>query len=568
MTQPIGWKAIAITLGALLFSPIHLQAQDAKSENPSLKQLFDVLQQNKVYLFKNQTLSALHQTSEKKLIKLLKENQKLIQISIKDGRALTASHDRLVLPGDMGVVLLRIGNRSEKIKLVQKSYNFAERRDPIPVKLAAISTTWVALKLENVPAGKNSLIIELKKPSGKSLIAIVDVTAPQPAKLRINIISDDNGQPVPAMVKLLWNLDRSERRPSSVVDFSSQFDNLGRPDCQRHAKLPGKLSGHLWWCVPGPFDMPIPPGKWEIIIRRGVEHLPIFDSFNAKPGQTIDKTYTPRHWANMPRLGWYSGDDHVHCQITSDRDAERLMTWAQAEDVHLVNVVTMGDVYRTWFQQRGFGPQYRITNSDYVLVPGQECPRTHSGGFGHTLSINTTSYVRDVNKYWLYDWVADKVHDQGGLFGYAHALLTHPYIRRGMSLSLPRHKVDFAEILQYAEMGTDFFYDFLNMGFKLTASAGTDVPWQGTIGEVRMYAYLGQQPFSADAWFDAVKRGRTFVTNGPMIEFHVDNAMPGDEIILNKSRKLRIKARVWGHPQRMVPKKLQIVRHGETIKSI
>jgi hypothetical protein len=137
-----------------------------------------------------------------------------------------------------------------------------------------------------------------------------------------------------------------------------------------------------------------------------------------------------------------------------------------------------------------------------------------------------------------------------------------------MSLSLPRHKVDFAEILQYAEMGTDFFYDFLNMGFKLTASAGTDVPWQGTIGEVRMYAYLGQQPFSADAWFDAVKRGRTFVTNGPMIEFHVDNAMPGDEIILNKSRKLRIKARVWGHPQRMVPKKLQIVRHGETIKSI
>ncbi|UCD30252.1 MAG: CehA/McbA family metallohydrolase, partial [Planctomycetota bacterium] len=188
-------------------------------------------------------------------------------------------------------------------------------------------------------------------------------------------------------------------------------------------------------------------------------------------------------------------------------------------------------------------------------------------GFGHTLSINTTSWVRDVNKYWLYDWVADTVHAQGGLFGYAHALLTHPYIRRGMSLSSPRHKVDFAEILQYGEMGTDFFYDFHNMGFKLAASAGTDVPWQGTIGEVRMYAYIGDQPFSADAWFDAVRKGRTFVTNGPMIDLRVDQAIPGDEIVLKENRKLRIKVRAWGDPERMVPSKLEIVRHGEVIRS-
>ena len=370
------------------------------------------------------------------------------------------------------------------------------------------------------------------------------------------------------MVKLRWKLDRQDRMPTNAVDFASQFDNLGRASAHRHATLPGRLSDHEWWCVPGPIDMLVPPGEWEIVIRHGVEYVPVFDSFTTKPGRPLTRTYRLRHWADMPALGWYSGDAHVHCRLANDTDAERLMIWARAEDVHVVNALKMGDAQRTWFQQRGFGAEYRVVEGDHVLVPGQECPRTHSAGFGHTISLNTTSMVRNVEKYWLYDWVAENVHAQGGLFGYAHTYLTHPYIRRGMSLSASRHHVDFAEILQCGQIGTDFYYDFLNLGFKLAASAGSDVPWQGTIGEVRTYAFIGDQPFSADAWFEAVRKGRTFVTNGPMIELRVDDAMPGDEIAANEPRTLRVKARAWGDPGRTMPTKLEIIRHGKVIESV
>jgi hypothetical protein len=134
-------------------------------------------------------------------------------------------------------------------------------------------------------------------------------------------------------------------------------------------------------------------------------------------------------------------------------------------------------------------------------------------------------------------------------------------------MNVPRQKVDFAEILQFNRLGTDLYYEFLNLGCKLTASSGSDVPWGGTIGEVRAYACLGKKPFSADAWFEAFRRGRTFTTSGPMIEFRVDNALPGDEIRVKADRKLRVHARAWGDPKRMAPVKLEIVRHGEVIRS-
>jgi hypothetical protein len=43
--------------------------------------------------------------------------------------------------------------------------------------------------------------------------------------------------------------------------------------------------------------------------------------------------------------------------------------------------------------------------------------------------------------------------------------------------------------------------------------------------------------------------------------------LPGDELKLKADRKLRIRARAWGDPQRMAPMKLEIVRHGEVIRS-
>ena len=145
--------------------------------------------------------------------------------------------------------------------------------------------------------------------------------------------------------------------------------------------------------MPGPVDMALPRGTWEVVVGRGFEHTPTFETVTIASGKTVTATLRPRRWVKMSERGWWSADDHVHGRLMSDDDARKLITWAVAEDVHLTNLVQMGDIYRTYFQQRGFGAAARVQQHDYVLAPAQECPRTRE--MGHVLTMNLTGVVRD-----------------------------------------------------------------------------------------------------------------------------------------------------------------------------
>ena len=154
--------------------------------------------------------------------------------------------------------------------------------------------------------------------------------------------------------------------------------------------------------------MTLPPGEWEVTIRRGVEHIPIYQTISVASGQVNEFTFQPRRWVDMRQLGWYSGDDHVHCQLLGDGDAGRLMAWVQAEDIHLANVVKMGDLYRTWFEQRGWGPENRVIDGDYVLSPGQECPRTHNRLGPHHPHEHKKNSCATRTSSFLYDWCSTR----------------------------------------------------------------------------------------------------------------------------------------------------------------
>lgn len=489
------------------------------------------------------------------------------KLSIESGKATPPLEKPFKFPGDVGAAILRIRAGDGPTRFTTIDVDQSQNSWDVDVSCAPTGTTWALVGLNHVPAERTSFTVKFKRQGMDDVKTLMDVVTPESGRLKVTILSDDTGKPAPAMVSLVWKTRGIDRKPSTAIEFAPQFDNQGHASGKRKPNLPGPL-GRWFWCVPEPFDMVLPPGKYEIVIARGVEHMPVFETITLEPGGRVNKTYRPRRWVDMRNLGWYSGDDHVHCQILSDDDAERLMAWVQAEDIHVANVVKMGDIYRTWFEQRGWGPAYRVIDGDYVLSPGQECPRTHDQ-IGHTLSMKTTSMVRDTDKYYLYDWVADTVHEQGGLWGYAHVNSGAFNVHRDMSINIPKGKCDFAEVHQFNRLGTDLWYEFLNAGFKVTASCGSDVPWGGSIGEVRLYAYVGDKPFSTDGWFEAVRRGRTIVTSGPMLQFQVNNALPGDEInVKNRGEKLTIKARAWGHPNRLMPTRLEIVRHGEVVHKV
>lgn len=475
--------------------------------------------------------------------------------------------DRLELGADEGGLLIRLEAGSGEGRFVVQDLDQArpEHTGAIRIDAAAEGVTWALVGLHHLPVGPTTFPLEIRIGNERLVRTVLTVVAPAFGELKVDLRDGDSGKETPAMVRITGLATGRDRKPANVVEFGGQFDGNGSPSPQRRVNLPGRLGGP-WWCVAGPFRMALPPGEYEIAVRRGVEHVPVFETITVRSGALTSLTCRPRRWVDMRRQGWFSGDDHVHGRMVSDEDAERLLAWVRAEDIHLANVVKMGDIYRTWFEQRGWGPKYRVAYEDYVLSPGQECPRTHEQ-LGHTLSMNTRGLIRDVDQYFLYDRVADEVRAQGGLFGYAHVNADLFFVHRDMTLNVPRDKVDFGEVLQFNRLGTEVWYEFLNTGFKLTAAAGSDVPWGGSVGEVRMYAHLGSKRFSADAWFEAVRRGRTLVTSGPMLEFRIDDALPGDEIRVKEPRQsLRVRARAWGHAERSLLRQLAVIRHGDVLR--
>ena len=52
------------------------------------------------------------------------------------------------------------------------------------------------------------------------------------------------------------------------------------------------------------------------------------------------------------------------------------------------------------------------------------------------------------------------------------------------------------------------------------------------VGGVRTYAYLGDKEFNYENWSNAIRKGRTYTTSGPLMEFSVEGLFSGDDLKL------------------------------------
>ena len=329
--------------------------------------------------------------------------------------------------------------------------------------------------------------------------------------------------------------------------------------------------------VDGAFDVSVPPGGYTLTISKGFEYIRQIVPLDLGPVAGLSREVRLDRWIDMPARGWYSADDHIHLR-RSPADDPAIVRWIAAEDIHVGNLLEMGDFWATFFSQYAFGPSGRYQEDGRLLSPGQEEPRTPE--VGHTISLGASQFVRVRNDYYSYDRLFDRVHELGGVTGFAHQGMSfHGY--RGMVLNTLRGKTDFLELAQFCvpegPLAVDHYYLFLDLGFKLTALAGSDFPWCGRgpaygfpapavaqIGNARFYAYVGA-PLSFDGWFAALEAGRTFVTTGPIVLLTVNGHLPGDSVDVTPGTRLRVTAEALGHEGQVPLQALEIIGHGRVL---
>ena len=158
--------------------------------------------------------------------------------------------------------------------------------------------------------------------------------------------------------------------------------------------------------VDGAFDVRLPPGSYTLAITKGFEYTADTQTIEIKPGEAVTREVRMRRWMDMPSRGWYSADDHIHLR-RSTADNPAIARWIAAEDIHVGNLLRMGDFWTSVYPQYAFGEAGRYTEAGRLLSPGQEEPRTPE--IGHTISLGASDFVRMQPDYYSFDKLFDRV---------------------------------------------------------------------------------------------------------------------------------------------------------------
>ena len=408
----------------------------------------------------------------------------------------------------------------------------------------------------------------------------------QPAnttRVRFRLVDAQTGKITPAMA-CLSNAGSTEVRlppdgricpgPSTVQQFFSGVSFSPDPNWTGPVrKMQGKGDNNdrsfvyeerpsvPYWKEPviyqtsGDFLIDLPAGRWRIAASHGMEFVPVAEVFEVSGRGELEKTLRFRRWIDLPARGWWSGDVHVHHPSSDQAQREYLLQYARAEDVHVVNLLEMGHHTGLDFVQAGFGEKFRVQRGNFALVSGQEDPRST---FGHIIGLNLQALVRDTTTYDFYDRTFRGIHAQkNALVGFAHFAWNGCDLPRGFPWLVTTGEIDFIEVLQFGLLNRLGYADYLNLGFRLTVAAGSDLPWGSTLGEVRTYVHTGPT-FDVDNWFRNFKAGHTFVSNGPALEFTVDGALPGVELIRPVGARVKVHARAQGQAQIGLPTLLRV----------
>ena len=347
--------------------------------------------------------------------------------------------------------------------------------------------------------------------------------------------------------------------------------------------------GKRWCYVDGNFAATIPNSGAGIEIRRGFETRPLLDMIPKGEGSnTIRKDFRLRRWSDLSQKGCFNGDFHAHLPVP--REAHWQM---RAEDLNALNLLHMADKDYALPTNEHFSGRL-----DSNSTPGNEiCVGQEIRDFqmGHLTLVNLTNLVHgypDMGgglEYWKFrpHWdlvpAMRQARAQGGIVFWSHVCsLPGEELPIGIALGL----VDGIELITWNDptqfpnhwepwewsgmsqakfpvmRALDLYYQFLNAGFRLPVAAGTDkfgeeIP----LGSNRTFART-DEPVNYAAWISAVKAGRSFVSNGPILEFAADGHAAGDVIDFHGIKQ--IKARVTA--QSILPfNTLEIVCNGAIV---
>ena len=299
------------------------------------------------------------------------------------------------------------------------------------------------------------------------------------------------------------------------------------------------------FACPGEFAVDVPAGEASLRIERGCEYQAHTAKVDVEAGKTRELAVMLRRWIDMNERGWYSGDLHVHRPLkdmplllrSEDLNLAPVLThWnARHETVRRPYVVKVSDEGAAAPKPRCFhklaqederaGGAVMLFNLSEPILLKNVTRHAPIGLAYHRAGLEQKAFVEVEKPFW---WEAP-VHVALGKVDTIGIVCNHLQ-RAGLmdneAWGRPRDKQVYPGPAGFAHNVMDLYYRYLNLGYRIAASAGSaSGVLRNPLGQNRVYVQL--DGFDHDAWYAALRQGRNFVTNGPMLFATVNGKAPG-----------------------------------------
>jgi hypothetical protein len=361
---------------------------------------------------------------------------------------------------------------------------------------------------------------------------------PEKNRIGLTIVDSETRKPIPARVHL--------------KNFASQAVRVDQlPYWRDHFVCTGEAR------------LELPPGTYSYEVERGPEYLLASGSFKVAPRSDNRLTVELERFVDMATEGWWSGELHVHRPV---KDIELLMA---AEDLHVAPVITWWNDRNLWTNTPlPAMPLVQFDRNRFYHVMGGEDEREGGAllffGLSQPLAIvgsqreypSPMKFVEearrrpsvwiDIEKPFWWDvpvWLASGAVDSIGL---ANNHLCRDQMYENEAWGKPRDAVRLPPPRGNGFWTQEIYYHILNCGLRIPPSAGSaSGVLPNPVGYNRVYVYLGRR-LSYEKWWEGLRAGRSFVSNGPLLRCEANGKFPGHVFTASEGKevKLKLKARL------------------------
>lgn len=336
----------------------------------------------------------------------------------------------------------------------------------------------------------------------------------------------------------------------------------------------------------GKATLSIPNGNYRYVVERGKEFSPENGSFEIENADAR-VTVTLRRAIDMAARGWYSGELHVH------RAVEEIPLHLRAEDLHVAPVITWWNGRDLW-KSRPLPKMTRHTvdgkrfydvmsgederEGGALMYYGLKKPLPLPGGKGQfpefpspmkfvELARQHDDVWIDLEKPFWWDTPVWLASGQINSVGLANNHMCRSQMYESEAWGRPRDAKRLPPPRGNGLWTQEIYYHILNSGLRIPPSAGSaSGVLPNPVGYNRVYVHTGEK-FSWDAWWAGLRRGRSFVTNGPLLICKVNGKLAGNTFVVESGKKTAIDLDIVIHSDDRVPA-VEVVWNGKVVKSI